>query len=162
MLSNLKSLYFQDCILPLKEISGTLGSIATIPEVAYRIEHSAGVEILTDVAERYIEHPKLVKTCIGTLVNLSMHDSILERMSNNLKFYEMLKAVLNTYCSSWFMMEYTLRLLVNSLKNKNCLFHMSESSFVYLIKVVFDVWKLEEEVLVYLVYALRQVASHSN
>lgn len=138
LLQELKQLTKAKYALPLKEISATLGTISTNNEIAQTIVQAAGIEIITEVALRNLNKSKLVKTCIGALVNLSLQEGIVERIGNNLRFYELLRAIIASYPSSSYMMEYTLRLILNALQSNNCLYHLSEVSFVTDLRNLFD------------------------
>lgn len=59
-------------ILPLKELVAGLGSLCTNKEIAQEVVKAAGIEIIIEIGIRHLEKAKLLKTCIGALVNLSV------------------------------------------------------------------------------------------
>lgn len=71
-LSLLKDLTKGSDILPLKELVAGLGSLCTNTEIAQEVVKAAGIEIIIEIVIRHIEQAKLVKTCVGALVNLSV------------------------------------------------------------------------------------------
>ena len=68
----LKELTKKPYTIPLKELSAGLGSLCTRLEVAQEVVKAAGIEIIIEVVLRHSEQAKLVKTCVGALVNLSV------------------------------------------------------------------------------------------
>lgn len=59
-------------ILPLKELVAGLGSLCTNKEIAQEVVKAAGIEIIIEIGIRHLEKAKLLKTCVGALVNLSV------------------------------------------------------------------------------------------
>ncbi|CAG9313195.1 unnamed protein product [Blepharisma stoltei] len=162
LLLELKQLTRGEFSLPLKEISAALGTISTDPAIAQIIVQAAGIEIITEVALRNLTKSKLVKTCIGALVNLSLQEGMVDRIGNNLRFYELIRAIIASYPSSSYMMEYTLRLILNALQSNNCLYHLSEVSFVTDLRNLFERWQNEEDLLLYVLYIFRSLVSHKK
>lgn len=153
--------------LLLKELIATLGVLAVDVAKAELICQKNGVEILTEVALNLHDEGKVVKTAIGALVNLSIHgtlyaENIADRIGHNVKFYELLRTVLSQYKDSSYMLEYTLRLVLNSLRNKNCLFHFSSVLQVELFWSLVDVVLPRDELLHAFLSIFRVICSHSN
>lgn len=163
----LKDLTKKSYMVPLKELAAGLGSLCTKLEVAREVVKATGIEIIIEVVLRHPDQAKLVKTCVGALVNLSVQgkpylDGIVDRITSNLKFYELVDLLLQTYNKSNFMMEYTLKLILNGLQNSNCLYHLSDKKFLLLILVVFNQTQQEEDLFLLCVCIFRSVVSHSK
>lgn len=163
----LKELTKNTYMLPLKELAAGLGSLCTKPEISQEVVKAAGIEIILEVILRHLDQAKLVKTCVGALVNLSVQgklyvDGIVDRITSNLKFYEAVHNLLEKYFSSNFMMEYVLKLVLNGLQNNNCLYHLSEKRFLTSILKILDMSINDEEIFLLNVCILRATVSHSN
>jgi hypothetical protein len=163
----LKELTKQTYMIPLKELAAGLGSLCTKTEVAAEVVKAAGIEIIIEVVLRHLEQAKLTKTCVGALVNLSVHgknhvEGNVDRITSNLKFYEVVNMLLDSYYMSSFMMEYVLKLVLNGLMNNNCLYHLSEPGFLMKIKTVISTLINEEDIFLLGVCILRASVSHSN
>ena len=72
----LKELTKQSYMLPLKELAAGLGSLCTKREIAQEVVKAAGIEIFIEIILRHLDQAKLIKTCVGTLVNLSVQGNI--------------------------------------------------------------------------------------
>ena len=70
--------------------------------------------------------------------------------------------LLRIYFSSNFMMEYVLKLVMNGLQNSNCLYHLSQSTFLTHILKVLERSQSEEDIFLLVVCILRAIVSHSN
>ena len=165
-LDQLKELVKGSDILPLKELVAGLGSLCINPEIAHEVVKAAGIEILIEIVIRHIEQAKLVKTSVGALVNLSVQgnpyiEGIVDRIASNIKFYELLSILLSTYSTSSFMMEYVLKLILNSLQNNNCLFHLSEGNFMTAILGLLRFNQNEEDLFTLTICIMRTLVSHS-
>ena len=153
-------------MVPLKELAAGLGSLCTKLEIAQEVVKATGIEIIIEVVLRHLDQAKLVKTCVGALVNLSVQgicytEGIVDRITSNLKFYELLNVMLEKYITSNFMMEYVLKLILNGLQNSNCLYHLSERYFFVHIEKMLQKAQ-EEEIFLLSVCILRTLISHSN
>lgn len=157
----LKELTKKPFMIPLKELAAGLGSLCTILEVAQEVVKAAGIEIIIEVVLRHSEKAKLVKTCVGALVNLSVQEGIVDRIASNLKFYEMIDMLFSTYNTSNFIMEYVLKLVLNGLQNSNCLYHLSHESFLKQIIKVLGQSANEDDIFLLIVCILRAFTSHS-
>lgn len=154
-------------ILPLKELVAGLGSLCTNLEIAQEVVKAAGIEIVLEVILRHLDQAKLVKTCVGSLVNLSVQgdfylEGIVDRITSNIKFYEVVNLLLEKYSNSTYMMEYVLKLILNGLQNSNCLFHLSEKPFLMKMAKIFQYSKNEEDIFLLCVCILRVLVSHSK
>ena len=163
----LKELTKKTFMAPLKELAAGLGSLCTKVEVAHEVVKAAGIEIIIEVILRHLDQAKLVKTCVGALVNLSVQgnfyvEGIVDRITSNLKFYEVVNSLLETYYASNFMMEYVLKLILNGMQNNNCLYHLSEVAFLMKIKRVLEICQNEEDIFLLVICILRATVSHSK
>jgi hypothetical protein len=163
----LKELTKQVFILPLKELVAGLGSLCTRVDIAQDVVKAAGIEIVIEIILRHVKEAKLVKTCVGALVNLSMQgifyiEGIVDRITSNIKFYEVVNLLIDSYSNSSYMMEYVLKLILNGLQNSNCLYHLSESSFFKKMSKILQFSKNEDDIFMLTICILRVLVSHSN
>lgn len=74
--------------------------------------------ILIDNIITFINFPKLVKICIGTLINLSVESFVKESLSKVPAFIKALFLVMDTYKENSAITDYLLKLLLNAVKNE--------------------------------------------
>jgi hypothetical protein len=118
LLRQLQKFANSDCVFTLKEISACLGSISTLPEISQAIADRGGVELIIEVGAKNVETSKLLKTCVGALVNLSLLERNRERIANNYNFYQLCGSSLEMYSGSAYVTDYILRLLINALSHR--------------------------------------------
>ena len=109
--------------LLLKEAIGCLGSIATEPAILQTLLDKNMPEVVIDIASRNLEALKLVKTCLGALVNISLSgekhaDRTMDRVASNALFYQLVEGVLERHGNSAYFLDYTLRMVANVLSNR--------------------------------------------
>lgn len=116
--------------LLLKEAIGCLGSIATEPDILPLLLEKNLPEVLIDIAVRNAEALKLVKTCLGALVNVSLSERTMERVASNALFYQLVEMVLERHGDSAYFLDYALRMVANVVSNRRryaemSLYHLS-------------------------------------
>lgn len=106
----------------LKEITALLGNLMIIEENV-RIFYEKNLQlILVDNIISFINYPKIVKICVGTLINLTSREIIRDSLGNVAAYIQSLKFVMETYKTNSAITDYLLKLLVNSIKNSKSLF----------------------------------------
>jgi hypothetical protein len=162
MLDELKHVGRSDYTLLLKEIIAGLGSISSEAKIALHISNAAGAEMIIEIAINNTHSTKLVKSCIGALVNLSLQQPTVERIASNFRFYELSRYVLTSNTQSSYVLEYMLRLLVNCLVSANCQYHLADKVIISQLSKCLEIWSAEEDLCIYALFILKTLASNSN
>lgn len=159
MLDELKHVGRSDYTLLLKELIAGLGSISSDSKIAIQISNAAGAEMIIEIAINNTHSTKLVKSCIGALVNLSLQQPTVERIASNFRFYELTRHVLTSNTQSSYVLEYMLRLLVNCLVSSNCQYHLADRVVVSQLYKCLEMWSGEEDLCIYALFILRSLGS---
>jgi len=162
MLKSLQKYANTSCVYTLKEITACIGSISTIPEISQSIADRGGVELIIEVGAKNFEISKLLKTCVGALVNLSLIERNRERIANNYNFYQLCGHSLEKYLGSAYVTDYILRLLINALSHHNCLYHFSTPAIIEKAIEVLVRWINDEQLVQYSLRILRHLVSHEK
>lgn len=101
-----------------KEILGCLGVLAV--DAAHRKEvlENDGAAHVVMSARLHLNKPKLVKTALGCLINLAQDDGAKDHMSKSASFYFVIYTVLDQYEKKTPLIDYTLRLILNTTDNE--------------------------------------------
>lgn len=106
----------------LKEITALLGNLMTIEEnIKIFFEKSLHLVLIDNIIS-FINYPKIVKICIGVLVNLTAKEEIRDSLGNVAAFIQSLRLIFEKYKDNMAIMDYLLKLLLNSIKNRKILF----------------------------------------
>lgn len=87
------------------------------------------------LALKYGQDPKLIKTSIGCLTNLSVILDIRNNLSKEKDFYVLIFFVIENYDYSVSLLEYTLKMILNTSSNELCFQNYSAPKFV--LKLIF-------------------------
>lgn len=90
----------------------------------------------------YFEDLKLVKTSIGCLTNFSVLDISREELSKEKDFYVIIYNVLESYDYSVSLLEYCLKMIMNTSRNNLCFKNYSSPKFI--LKLIFFELHLHE------------------
>lgn len=167
MLKNLQKFASTNYVFTLKEITACIGSISTLPEISQIIADRGGVELIIEVGAKNFQISKLLKTCVGALVNLSLLERNRERIANNYNFYQLCGNSLEKYTGSAYITDYILRLLINALSHRefyadNCLYHFSTPAIIEKCSEILARWLSDEQLIQYSLRILRLLVSHGN
>jgi len=153
--------------LLLKEAIGCLGSIATETTVLPLLLDKNFPELVIDIATRNLEALKLVKTCLGALVNASLSgnshpDRTMDRVASNSLFYQLVEGVFERHGSSAYFLDYTLRMVANVLNNREIqtdtsVFHLSTGKTVLALAKALHGFPADENIARYSIRILRML-----
>ena len=108
------------------------------------------------------EWPKIVKTTIGTLINLSNNEPIRESLCEMAPYITAIFELFALYQGSAPIIDYLLKLIVNTTKNSDIVFAFStEEFFVYLL-LFLETYIENEEIIFYSLKLLRIVTMNSE
>ena len=96
----------------LKECIATLGVLASDPANREALASNTVSHVLA-IAKANMGHAKLLKTSLGCLINIASTQSL----ARDPNFYQILYTVLDQYCESKPMIDYILRLILNSIQS---------------------------------------------
>lgn len=104
-------------LLLIKELLALLGNLIA-NEVDVSVFYKKNLHlIILDIIISFINYPKLIKICIGALINLTNNDEIRENLANIAVFIKSLYLILETYKDNSAIISYLLKLMVNVMKN---------------------------------------------
>jgi hypothetical protein len=109
-------------VLLMKEIIALLGNLVVNETNSNIFIEKSFHLILIDNIISFIDYPKLIKICIGTLINLSNDENIKDSLSKVAAFIKAVFLILENYKENSAIIEYLMKLLVNVMKNGKLIF----------------------------------------
>jgi hypothetical protein len=104
-------------LIILKEITALLGNLMIISENVRIVFDKSLHLVLVDNIISFIKYPKIVKICVGTLINLNTHENVRNSLGSVAAFIQCICLVLETYKNNSSIIDYLLKLILNSVKN---------------------------------------------
>lgn len=114
--------------------------------------------IIMDYLISFIYKPRLVKTCVGTLVNLSTNEDICVSLNKDPLFKRMIINTMDVYKENPFLIDYILRLLINICLKEELVYIEIYSYLIYYIKKYMSY----EEIMYNSIRILRISSDYSN
>ena len=104
-------------VLIMKEIIALLGNLVVNEKDSNIFIEKSLHLILIDNIISFIDYPKLIKICVGTLINLSNNEEVRDSLSKVAAFIKAIFLILENYKENSAIIEYLMKLLVNVMKN---------------------------------------------
>ena len=101
-----------------KEILGCLGVLAVEDKHRKEIVDNNGIEQVIMSAKLNFNKPKIIKTALGCLINLASSDDNKEMIAKDAGYYQLIYTVLEAYEGMTPLIDYTLRLILNTSDHK--------------------------------------------
>eukprot|EP00347_Sterkiella_histriomuscorum_P018804 403344113 len=101
-----------------KEILGCLGVLAVDETHRKEILENDGIALVIQSSKLNINKPKIIKTALGCLINFASSNESKESICQDASFYQLIYTVLDEYDQMAPMIDYTLRLILNTADNK--------------------------------------------
>lgn len=101
-----------------KEILGCLGVLAAEEKHRKEIVENNGIIQIILSAKLNINKPKIVKTALGCLINLASSNENRELIAKDASYYQLIYSVLDSFANMTPLVDYTLRLILNTLDHK--------------------------------------------
>ena len=123
----------QTKFIVLKELVAILGNISK-NEIHSKpfIEKNFHL-ILVDLTLTFIQFPKLIKNTIGALINLTNLEEIRDKLCKVAAFIESIYSLLDHYKNNKYIIEYSLKLILNILKNENGINSFISGNLIYFL-----------------------------
>ena len=155
--------------LLLKESIACIGSISPEGDIITVLLDRNIPELILDIAVRNLTALKLLKTCVGALVNVSLNgttyvERCMDRIASNTFFYQLAEGILEHHSDSVYFLDYILRLLSNALVNsmnhtETSLFHLSNEKTTLALERALRCFPNDENIARYAIRILRMVLS---
>jgi len=120
----------------LKEIAGLIGAISVDQNIIQQsLENSRVFEEILDIGLAYFDNAKLIKTVLGLFTNVTAIDKIRDSLAREKNVYILLYNVLEKYDYSNLIIDYALKLILNTCQNE--MFYRNYVSLRFLERFIF-------------------------
>mmetsp|Transcript_57429 Transcript_57429/g.65514 ORF Transcript_57429/g.65514 Transcript_57429/m.65514 type:complete len:659 (-) Transcript_57429:153-2129(-) len=107
--------------LAIKELNATIGALASEKSHCLEIGKNGGVEIVVNSALKYFKDPKIIKTSLGSLINLSSQEENRKIISRTKTFYLLIYYTIEEHKKSAPIADYALKVILNTADDDVCL-----------------------------------------
>eukprot|EP01016_Furgasonia_blochmanni_P005598 TRINITY_DN1218_c0_g1_i10.p1 TRINITY_DN1218_c0_g1~~TRINITY_DN1218_c0_g1_i10.p1 ORF type:complete len:388 (-),score=145.19 TRINITY_DN1218_c0_g1_i10:99-1175(-) len=126
-----------------KELNGLLGNLSLDERICLDVLNKAFLTYILRISLEYFDNPKIIKTTLGCLINMTATMKARDSLAKEKDFYILLFNILEKYDYSKFVIDYAIKLMANTSQNEICIKNYTTKSCVKMICKVF--FKLDKD-----------------
>jgi len=131
----------------LKEVAGLIGAVSVDQNIIQQsLENSRIFEEILNIGLAYFDNAKLIKTILGLFTNATAIDNIRDNLAREKNIYILLYNVLEKYDYSNLIIDYALKLILNTSQNEMFYRNYVSSRFLERFIFIFHIYLEDDQI----------------